>query len=52
MELSEMCAYLPSAVSQSDGYTTTHLALHLRIMYIFHTLSLAEIRLKRSNSGC
>ena len=52
MEPSEMGAYLPTAVSQSDGYTATHLALYLRIRYIFHTLSLAEIGLKRPNSGC
>ncbi len=52
MEPSEKGAYLPNAVSQNDGYTATHLALHLRIMYIFHTPSLAEIGLKRSNSGC
>ena len=45
-----MVAYLATAVSQSDGYADTYLALYLRIRYIFHTLSLAEIGLRLPNA--
>ena len=45
-----MVAYLATAVSQRDGYADTYLALYLRIRYIFHTLSLAEIGLRLPNA--
>ena len=42
MALREMGAYLATAVSQSDGYADTYLALYLRIRYIFYTQSLQK----------